>query len=499
MIKKFHTIGLHLFLTLTPYVLSPTLTLSQNSQTPPITARIIEGSIAASSLFPEVAEIFVEDGICSGTLISPDYVLTAGHCAYDDFGRVIRDMGQIALIVGTETRGAKSIHIHPKYNNNAEACTDGIPDASLIRLDAPIVNIAAVPLASAPPAIGEQLQIVGYGMLGSGRSGQNRRFPGEGELAYGQIQVDKVSSTFISWRFKANQKSSNTAGGDSGGPAFQTINGQKFLSAITCGGTGNAEWGTESYDTRVDILADWLNPFISQNITTLSPQLLTPKTLTTQAQKSFSFTLEINGAQPLNVSSSELPLGLRLENRKISGTPTVPGRYSVTFTAQNAHGKSSAQVTIIVKKPDTTFKIRESTLQFGSTPNEPDSFIILAQLKTLKTRFIRNHQLMLMIGNYQEAFPIGLSKRRSKKKGASLVVSRIAVRNGQRVTLNLRISLSRKSLFQEIRTLGFPELTSAFFGQKQILATIFEFAGSRTIINQHLSLDSADRRWHLVR
>jgi hypothetical protein len=415
MIAKKHITSLVFILGLTAAAILPQLLIAENSSKPPITARIIDGSVGSTNLFPEVAEIFVNGSICSGTLIAPDYVLTAGHCAYDDFGRVIRDMQDVTLIIGNETRGAKSIHVHPKYNNDAEACTEGIPDASLIRLDSPIFNIPSARLASSPPTIGEQLQIVGYGMLGNGKKGQQSGlFPGQGELSYGRIPVDKVGSTFISWRFRANQNSSNTAGGDSGGPAFKTINGERFLSSITCGGTGNAEWGTDSYNTRVDILSHWLNEFIAA-------------------------------------------------------------------------------------KSATTFRIRESILQLGGNNSTADSFTIFGQVKTLKSLIKRNSQLTMSIGGYQESFTLRLKKGRAQKNGASLTVSRITIRNGQRVTLNFKIVLSTKSLFQEIRTLGFPELSSASAGNEQVLPTIFDFAGNRTTINQPLRLDSTDLRWHLVK
>jgi len=43
---------------------------------------IVGGSNAAAGEFPSVSEVIIAKGfLCTGTLIAPDTVLTAGHCS----------------------------------------------------------------------------------------------------------------------------------------------------------------------------------------------------------------------------------------------------------------------------------------------------------------------------------------------------------------------------------------------------------------------------------
>src|SRR5439155_6202199 len=53
-----------------------------------------------------------------------------------------------------------------------------------------------------------------------------------------------------------------TCNGDSGGPAFMTIGGQEVIVGLTSYGDVNCNQG--GYDTRVDALAAWVDPYIKQ-------------------------------------------------------------------------------------------------------------------------------------------------------------------------------------------------------------------------------------------
>ncbi|HEY1816340.1 MAG TPA: trypsin-like serine protease [Kofleriaceae bacterium] len=47
-------------------------------------ARVVGGSAVAPGEFPDVVLVAGWTGLCSGTLIAPDVVLTAGHCTEID-------------------------------------------------------------------------------------------------------------------------------------------------------------------------------------------------------------------------------------------------------------------------------------------------------------------------------------------------------------------------------------------------------------------------------
>jgi len=184
-------------------------------------------------------------GFCSGTLITPRDVATAAHCAVG----INNSDGRFS--VEGMTYATTSIHVHPSYNdftlNN---------DIAVFRLSRPITNIEPSPIFRGTPRVGQILTLVGYGAGGTGASGHTGDF---GTKRVGVTPIDGVEETLITWRFD-DETESNTAPGDSGGAAFLDVSGQYHLAGITSGGDRwDAGFGDNSFDTRVDSFADWID------------------------------------------------------------------------------------------------------------------------------------------------------------------------------------------------------------------------------------------------
>lgn len=184
-------------------------------------------------------------GFCSGTLITPRDVATAAHCAVG----INNSDGRFS--VEGMTYETTSIHVHPSYNdftlNN---------DIAVFRLSRPITNIDPSPIFRGTPRVGQILTLVGYGAGGTGASGHTGDF---GTKRVGLTPIDGVEETLITWRFD-DETESNTAPGDSGGAAFLDVNGQYHLAGITSGGDRwDAGFGDNSFDTRVDSFAGWID------------------------------------------------------------------------------------------------------------------------------------------------------------------------------------------------------------------------------------------------
>jgi secreted trypsin-like serine protease len=203
----------------------------------------LQGGVADAS-DPAVGLLWIEaGGFCSGTLIAPDVVLTAGHCTETPIAAFYLGEGQ-AINAKNFTGPPTNMRVlavaesitHPDFVPNS--CTTS-PDIGLVRLAQPASGVHPVAFAKVEPAIGSSCTAVGFGMHtenGATTVEQKRS---------GQEKIEQLYSLSIQVGF-AGALSDH---GDSGGPLL--CNGS-IAGVTSCGNSDNV------FYTRIDQTNDWI-------------------------------------------------------------------------------------------------------------------------------------------------------------------------------------------------------------------------------------------------
>jgi hypothetical protein len=163
-----------------------------------------------------------------------------------------------------QTYTTEQVHLHPDWNDSVFG-TDAANDIALYELNQAVSGTTPSPIFTGTPQVGDELTLVGFGAGGDGTSGHNGDY---GIKRVGTTPIDQVTSTLIHWSFDDNTES-NTAPGDSGGPAFLLVDGVYQVAGVTSGGDQyDAGIGDNSFDTRVDPYQHWINQIMEGGGTT---------------------------------------------------------------------------------------------------------------------------------------------------------------------------------------------------------------------------------------
>lgn len=236
---------------------------------------VVGGKPVAAGVYPDVVAVLAHDGACTGTLVAPDVVLTAGHCTTEitpeyvvvdtvDYGREGGEVIPVKQAIG-----------YPDWEHayDVGAVVLAHPAKAKPRAVARACNAPVAPASGGLPKV----TVAGFGLTTKAGTGDNSKL----NAAALRVTDPDCTQTFgcnaaiaPDGEFAAGGGGTDSCFGDSGGPAFVDVGGgaQALFGVVSRGvySQHNDPCGTGGIYVRADKVVAWVEKTTGRKLTRAS-------------------------------------------------------------------------------------------------------------------------------------------------------------------------------------------------------------------------------------
>jgi secreted trypsin-like serine protease len=298
--------------------------------------RIVGGSLT-TTVQPWVAAL-LQNGQqgCGGSLIAPQWVVTAAHCVTGGANPTQVRVGSLYRSSGGQVISISQKIVHPSYSTSN---INGGNDIALLKLASPVSGITPIGIAASAPAANTAVRLYGWGQTTPQQGGDR----GSEQLKQLDTQIIALSNCVNGRTGDLCVRGSSSATacyGDSGGPA---IVGGALVGATSRSGGNNTTCGpTHAIYTSVVHFKSWINQYVS---TTPPGNYSISGTITNSSGAGISGVTVSNGSTSATTNSSGAYTLTGLGNATYTLTPSLsgysfsPASRSVTVNGANVTGQ----------------------------------------------------------------------------------------------------------------------------------------------------------------
>ena len=210
--------------------------------------------------YPQICHL--ADG--EATLIKENWGVTAAHAA-ELLLEELENGTTPQVSINNKKYNVERVVLHPNFQFGPTALEN---DIALIRINGNVTDIPFAKLYDKQDEVGKQITIVGRGDFGTGLTGPQK---------WDQItraatnKIDKVQEQWILFNFdspesgKATEYEGVSGPGDSGGPAFVDVNGDRYIVGVSSHQRDYGKegvYGVTEYYARISFFKEWIEKTI---------------------------------------------------------------------------------------------------------------------------------------------------------------------------------------------------------------------------------------------